>query len=86
VSERHLSRVFAASQISIPGFILSRRLDRAYAMLNRDPSLTIATIAALCGFSSDTYFSTSFKAHFGVRPSEVRRLARAAGALQIRHN
>jgi AraC-like DNA-binding protein len=75
ISERHLSRVFAADGTSVPRHVLSRRLQLAYAML-ADPAARrrpVTEIAARCGFISATYFSRAFREHFGLRASEVRR-------------
>ncbi|WP_182263450.1 helix-turn-helix domain-containing protein [Rhodococcus sp. UFZ-B548] len=84
ISGRHLSRVFADDGISVPKYILERRLERAHAQLTGpfDASVTIADIARSCGFSSATYFSSSFVARFGHRASDVRRdavITRSAG-------
>lgn len=76
ISERQLSRVFAADSISIPRHILSRRLDLACSMLFSTPATekaeTVANIAARCGFTSVTYFSHAFRQRFGHRASDIR--------------
>ena len=78
ISERHLSRVFAADGTTIPRHVLSRRLQLGYAML-ADPAgeagtgLTVADVAARCGFASATYFSHAFRERFGLRAGDVRR-------------
>lgn len=77
ISERQLSRVFAADGTSIPRYILLRRLNLAHAML-ADPASpgrtrAVAEVAARCGFTSTTYFSHAFRAHFGQRASDVQR-------------
>jgi AraC-like DNA-binding protein len=76
ISERQLSRVFAADSVSVPQHILSRRLNLAYSMLvsatDGGRAQTVATIATRCGFTSVTYFSHAFRQHFGHRASEVR--------------
>ncbi len=36
--------------------------------------MTIEEIAFTCGFSSLSYFSTSFKKHYGIAPTDVRKL------------
>jgi AraC-like DNA-binding protein len=77
VSERQLSRVFAAGGTSIPRYILGRRLHLASALL-AGPAIggdreTVADIAARCGFASAAYFSHAFAGHFGLRASEMRR-------------
>jgi AraC-like DNA-binding protein len=77
ISERQLSRVFAADGTSIPRHILSRRLHLAYCMLSSGAATegtdTVADIAARCGFTSVTYFSHVFRQHFGHRASDIRR-------------
>ena len=75
ISERHLSRAFAAASTSLPQFILTRRLDHARALLVSGPRVTIAEVAARCGFGSAAYFSQAFRTHFGVRAADVRRSA-----------
>ncbi len=77
ISERHLSRAFAAAGTSLPRYVLARRLERARALLGSGPPTTVAEVAARCGFRSAAYFSHAFRAHFGVRAADVRR---AAGA------
>ena len=81
ISERQLSRVFAADGTSIPRHILSRRLYLAYSMLfgsaDGQSAETVANVAARCGFTSATYFSHTFRQHFGHRASDVRRMRRA---------
>jgi AraC-like DNA-binding protein len=75
ISERQLSRVFAADGISIPQHILSRRLHLAYSMLSSaaaaGKAATVSDIAARCGFTSATYFSHAFRRHFGYRASDI---------------
>jgi AraC-like DNA-binding protein len=78
ISERHLSRVFAAGGTTVPRHVLSRRLELAYAML-AGPGLTVTEVAARCGFTSATYFSHVFRARFGLRAGEVRRAAKLSG-------
>ncbi|MFJ4206744.1 helix-turn-helix domain-containing protein [Streptomyces sviceus] len=74
ISERHLSRLFAAAGTSVPGHILSRRLDAAYSMLTSEPTsrLRTAEVAARCGFTSLAYFSRTFRDRFGITAGEVR--------------
>ena len=79
ISERHLSRVFAAGGTSLPRHVLSRRLQLAYALLTdlTGPRWTVAEVAAQCGFTSATYFSHVFREHFGQRAGGIQRQARA---------
>ena len=78
LSERQLSRVFAADGTSVPRHVLTRRLQLAYALLAAKPARvdstagTVADVAARCGFTSAAYFSHSFRRHFGVRAGDVR--------------
>jgi AraC-like DNA-binding protein len=88
LSERQLSRVFAAAGTSVPRHILSRRLRLAYLLLSREEgaSDTVADIATQSGFTSATYFSHAFRAEFGQRARDIRAareyptVAAAAGA------
>jgi AraC-like DNA-binding protein len=73
ISDRQLSRVFAADGTSVPRYILSRRLELAHAMLASMRTATVADIAARCGFTSAAYFSHVFRDHFGERAGDVRR-------------
>jgi AraC-like DNA-binding protein len=73
ISERHLSRLFAAAGTSVPKHVLARRLDAAHSVLTTDKSLRTADVAARCGFTSTAYFSQSFRRRFGVTAGEVRR-------------
>ena len=75
ISERHLSRLFAADGTSVPRYILSRRLGLARAMLaaSQAPTTSVAEIAARCGFVSTTYFSHVFRRQFGRRAGEILR-------------
>jgi AraC-like DNA-binding protein len=74
ISERQLSRVFAADGTSVPRHILSRRLQLAYSILSSGAGgdQTVADVAARCGFTSVTYFSHVFRQRFGERASDVR--------------
>jgi len=90
ISERQLSRLFAADGSSIPRHVLIRRLQLAHSILSAasapdrarvgagsgsrtDAAQTVADVAALCGFTSATYFSHAFRNHFGHRAGDLRR-------------
>jgi AraC-like DNA-binding protein len=79
ISERQLSRVFAAGDTSVPRHILASRLRLAYSLLaapaGPSGTGTVAEVAARCGFTSAAYFSHAFREHFGERASDVRRPA-----------
>lgn len=76
ISERHLSRLFAAAGTSVPRHILARRLDVAHSVLTTVHGLRTADVAARCGFTSVAYFSQTFRRRFGSTAGEVRRRAR----------
>lgn len=77
ISERHLSRAFASTGKSLPQYVLSRRLERARALLRTAPATSVAEAAARCGFGSATYFSQAFRARFGVSATDLRRTAKS---------
>ncbi|HET9172237.1 MAG TPA: AraC family transcriptional regulator [Actinospica sp.] len=80
LSERHLSRVFAASGSTVPRYVLGRRLHRAYLLLGAARVGSVGEVAAACGFGSAARFSSAFKERYEVGASEVLRGARAASA------
>lgn len=54
--------------------ILRRRLERALSMiLFETPETSLREIAQCLGISNSSQFSTAFKKHFGIRPSEARQ-------------
>ncbi|MFF4896136.1 AraC family transcriptional regulator [Streptomyces sp. NPDC001068] len=77
ISERHLSRVFAAGGTSVPRHLLQRRLERARALLGAGGETTVAEVAERCGFASAAHFSHRFRERYGLRATDVRREARA---------
>ncbi|RSK46963.1 hybrid sensor histidine kinase/response regulator transcription factor [Hymenobacter rigui] len=64
-------KVKAVLGTSITDFIQSVRLQKACELL-RDDSLSVTAVAYEVGYASHSYFSTSFKARYGVAPSEFR--------------
>lgn len=80
ISERHLSRAFAAAGPSFPQYVLNRRLDHAHVLLAREPRASVSEVATRSGFGTASRFTQAFHSRFGVRPSDVRREARAREA------
>ena len=69
ISRVHLSRKLKALNAASPSdMIKSRRMDAAAAML-RSGERNMTVVAASCGFASAAYFSSAFKAFYGVSPS-----------------
>ena len=68
----YLSRIFKESEgVSLHQYVINYRLKSAAQMLQTtvDP---VELIAESCGFSSHAQFSASFKAKYGMIPSEFR--------------
>ncbi len=69
ISRVHLSRKLRAISAASPSdMIKARRMEEA-ARLLRSGEKNMATVAASCGFASSAYFSSAFKAFYGVAPS-----------------
>ncbi|UOQ68730.1 helix-turn-helix domain-containing protein [Hymenobacter volaticus] len=66
-------KVKAVLGTGVTDFIQGIRLTKARQLL-LDDELSIAEVAYQLGFSSPSYFSTSFKARYQVSPSEFRAL------------
>jgi signal transduction histidine kinase/DNA-binding response OmpR family regulator len=71
-------KVKAVLGTGVTDFIQGIRLTKARQLL-LDDELTIAEVAYQLGFSSPSYFSTSFKARYQVSPSEFRAMHTTAG-------
>ena len=73
VSDRQLQRKTKALINKSPmDFIRETRLDKAKISLNKGFQITLTSDK--CGFSSVSYFSQSFKKHFGISPKEFQML------------
>ena len=74
VSVRSLYRMFARQGLVVAQYIKHRRLDLCAQALRSAPDRQkLATIGYDWGFSDHSHFSTAFKSHFGVSPSEYRK-------------
>lgn len=76
VSRSHLYRAFEPDG-GVAKIIREKRLDRAYHLLTNSPSeqIFVKNVARQCGISDGVDFSKSFKARFGILPSEARSIA-----------
>jgi len=73
LGESYFRHVFArAFGISPSQYVQQRRLERARELLTVT-HLPIAHIATECGFASQSYLTTCFKARHGATPARFRR-------------
>ncbi len=80
LSPFHFARAFRSATGTAPHrYLTERRLERARTLLAED-ALSVAEIAARCGFSSQSYFTRRFKRFAGATPGEFRRGRRCVGS------
>tara|TARA_B100000965_G_scaffold331928_1_gene296279 strand:+ start:370 stop:1422 length:1053 start_codon:yes stop_codon:yes gene_type:complete len=81
ISRSQLYRIFAPHD-GVARYILERRLRRSLQLLSTpsNDAMKIGAIAFMCGFSSESQFSKSFKHRFGITASEARAMGKDAGA------
>jgi len=78
MSAGHLSREFRAAYGESPyGYLMTRRIERAMALLRRG-DLSVTEVCFAVGCSSLGTFSTRFSELVGMPPSTYRRLAASA--------
>ncbi|AXP81642.1 Sensor histidine kinase TodS [Mariniflexile rhizosphaerae] len=65
-------KIKAILDIKVSDYILNIRLEKGKEMLESNYKLSISDIAYSVGFSSSTYFSTSFKGKYGKTPKAFR--------------
>lgn len=71
----HFHRIFAAhTGMSIADYIRSVRMERAGRKL-RMGAVDITEVALAAGYDSHASFARAFKRHFGLCPSDFRRLS-----------
>jgi AraC-like DNA-binding protein/TolB-like protein len=63
---------------SVSQFIKEIRLKKAHQLL-KEGKLSVSEVSYQVGFSSPTYFASSFKEYFGFSPSTIRHLENAEG-------
>lgn len=80
ISDRHLRRIFEAQfGVSPLQYLQTRRLLCAKQLLT-DTQLPAARVAQLSGFASVRRFNAAFVAHYGLNPSQLRRIRTATHA------
>lgn len=66
-------KIKALLDLSPSEFIKNIRLKHACQMMDKDKSVSVSEVAFATGFSDPRYFSTCFKAEFGMTPSEYQK-------------
>lgn len=70
----HVSRLFRQQGgMSLSGYLARARIERACHLLS-NPRLTVAEVAAQCGFSGSKHFIHVFRQQTGTTPGRYRRL------------
>ncbi|WAX96506.1 helix-turn-helix transcriptional regulator [Aminobacter sp. NyZ550] len=77
-SRSELYRAFSGQAESVAAAIWTARLERARRVLTLSPALdlSIAQIAANCGFLDPSNFNRMFRNRYGMTPREMRELDR----------
>lgn len=75
VSERQLSRIFSANDLSVGKFISDVKLENAYKLLTNRQSqkIGIGQLAQRAGYRHASQFSRAFKRKYGMTPRDVRK-------------
>jgi AraC-like DNA-binding protein len=82
VSVRHVHQVFTGEGTTLSRWISRRRLEECRRELARhDPesASSVAAVARRWGFANPTHFSRSFRAEYGISPSEWQRIRTTGG-------
>lgn len=74
ISKRYLHYLFAQKSITFRNELMRMRLDAAHRLLSdkRYSALTVAEIAARCGFLEPSHFTRRFRKAYGAGPSDFR--------------
>lgn len=79
ISRAQVYRLFQ-EEGGVMRYVQQRRLARSYQMLAKSGAeQSIIGVAAQMGFKSDSHFTRSFKAEFGLTPTEARQQVRETG-------
>jgi AraC-like DNA-binding protein len=78
ITPRAIQKFFSREGTTFSRYVLGRRLSLAKGLLLAEgPSMPISQIAYNVGFNDLSYFNRTFRSRYGVRPSDLRRLATA---------
>ena len=64
------NKLRAISNVNVTTFIRGIRMDEAKRIATENPDIRISDLAYRVGFRDPRYFSTTFKKHFGMQPTE----------------
>ena len=74
LSVRSLYGLFEEEGDTVGAYVRRRRLARAHAELTRPgPGPSVTDVALRWGFADTAHFSRSFRAHYGISPTEARQ-------------
>ena len=77
ISVYHFARVFRQRVGVTPHrYVMQRRFERAKRLL-AEPRPPLASVAAACGFASQSHMTTTFRAQLGMTPLQYRKAVRA---------
>ncbi|MFZ4426296.1 MAG: helix-turn-helix domain-containing protein [Saprospiraceae bacterium] len=78
LSERSLYRKTKEASNKTPAQLLTDfRMEKAYALIQRDPEKPIATVAIEVGLVSNGYFAAAFSERFGILPRDLQKRCRS---------
>lgn len=73
ITPQHLCRIFRQTMNMRPNeYLTQQRMQAAKTLLQRN-EMSVAQVAASCGFPDAGYFSTVFKKHEGLSPVEYKK-------------
>jgi len=73
VSSEHFSRTFKKETgFNFCDYLNMLRLKKAETILTKNIGISIAEISSMCGFNDSNYFSTKFKATYGISPKKFQ--------------
>ena len=78
ISVQYLRALFNGAGTTFRDYVLNRRLEQAYVLLNTNGTVQtpISAIAFGCGFGDLSYFNRTFRRRYGMTPSDVRARCR----------
>lgn len=79
-SPRQLQRAYTRADCSFSEDLLAVRMAAAALLLAEHPSIPVADVARLVGYSRATHFARAFRRSFGVAPAVFRERERSARA------